>query len=144
MHFFWLQDRIAQWELLVYWQPGSTNHVDYQTKHHYPDNHRAIKLIFLYIDKKKLTSFVITRLLRGCHNNTPNPSTKIYLQETSTTQVQLVVNHVVCRTQHVHPKTFRIAHNADTKIVRILLDRLAKYWHAIIAHLWMRIMKYVR
>ena len=40
MRFYWVQDRIKQKHLKVFWKPGTTNLGDYHTKHHAPNHHR--------------------------------------------------------------------------------------------------------
>ena len=40
MRFYWIQDRIKQKNLKVFWKPGTTNLGDYHTKHHAPNHHR--------------------------------------------------------------------------------------------------------
>jgi hypothetical protein len=47
MHFHWLQDREAQDQLRIYWQPGKTNLADYFTKHHPPAHYVSVRSQFL-------------------------------------------------------------------------------------------------
>ena len=55
--FYWIQECTEKGEFLVYWQPGSNKHGNYQTKHHSPDHHSAMQLIFLYINKEQSMKF---------------------------------------------------------------------------------------
>jgi hypothetical protein len=45
--FHWLRDREAQGQFRIHWQPGSTNHADYFTKHHSPAHHVNVRAEFL-------------------------------------------------------------------------------------------------
>ncbi len=47
MRFYWLQDREAQDQLIIYWWPGKTNFTDYFTKHHSPAHHISVRTQFL-------------------------------------------------------------------------------------------------
>ena len=39
MRFYWLRDRIAQRQFLIYWRKGSDNDADYFSKHHATKHH---------------------------------------------------------------------------------------------------------
>ena len=70
MRFYWVQDCVRQKQFLIYWQPGSTNLGDYHTKHHSPDHHRLMCPNYLH-PTNKLANHVISLLLRGCVNSSP-------------------------------------------------------------------------
>ena len=48
VRFYWVQDHVRQGQFLIYWQPGSTNLVNYHTKHHSPALHRLICTTYLH------------------------------------------------------------------------------------------------
>ena len=43
MRFDWLRDRAAQSQFRWLWRPGTTNLVDYYTKHHCPVHHNNMR-----------------------------------------------------------------------------------------------------
>jgi hypothetical protein len=43
MRYYWIQDRVRQKQLDVYWAPGATNLGDYPTKHHPPSHHQKMR-----------------------------------------------------------------------------------------------------
>ena len=43
MRFYWLRDREEQKQFKIYWDKGSNNNADYQTKHHPTSHHKAIR-----------------------------------------------------------------------------------------------------
>ena len=47
MCFCWLQDREAQKQFRFYWRPGTSNFVDYWTKHHSAAHHKTMRSEFL-------------------------------------------------------------------------------------------------
>lgn len=48
MRFYWIQDRCANNDFLVYWKPGRTNLGDYFTKHHPTSHHQQMRPIYLH------------------------------------------------------------------------------------------------
>jgi hypothetical protein len=48
MRFYWIQDRTAQGQFLVYWRKGKQNRADYFTKHHPASHHKAIRSVYIY------------------------------------------------------------------------------------------------
>jgi hypothetical protein len=48
MRFYWVQDRIAQKQYGVYWEPGVENVADYFTKHHFPTHHRDMRSQYVH------------------------------------------------------------------------------------------------
>jgi hypothetical protein len=47
MRFYWVRDRVARGEFLVYWRTGTDNLADYFTKHHSPSHHRRMRSRYL-------------------------------------------------------------------------------------------------
>ena len=64
MQFYWSKDRTHQGQFLVYWQPGSSNLGDYQTKNHPPAHHQRMRPVFLHTEPA--ANAVIALLLQGC------------------------------------------------------------------------------
>jgi hypothetical protein len=61
MRFYWVQDRVEQKQLKVFWAPGEINLADYQSKVQQPTSvHRALRLIYLYEEGKSPAT------LQGC------------------------------------------------------------------------------
>ena len=50
MRFYWVQDKIKQDYLNVFWKPGMTNLADNFTKHHLLQHSREMHPIYLYIE----------------------------------------------------------------------------------------------
>jgi hypothetical protein len=50
MRFYWIRDRVAQGQFVVYWQKGSYNYADYFTKQHPPSHHRLMCSRYLQVD----------------------------------------------------------------------------------------------
>ena len=48
MRYHWVQDRVDQGEIIVYWAPGAENLADYFTKHHHPIYHRRIRKVYVH------------------------------------------------------------------------------------------------
>ena len=65
VRFYWVQDHVRQGQFLIYWQPGSTNLVNYHTKHHSPALHRLICTTYLH-PTNQLANHDISILLWGC------------------------------------------------------------------------------
>ena len=47
MRFYWIQDRVKQGQLIIYWKPGADNYGDYYTKHLICDHHKKVRYIYL-------------------------------------------------------------------------------------------------
>ena len=43
MRFYWIQDRVNQKHILIYWNPGTENLGDYFTKNHPPSHHQSMR-----------------------------------------------------------------------------------------------------
>jgi hypothetical protein len=50
MRFYWIRDRVAQNQFVIYWRKGSDNDADYFTKQHPTSHHRALRQRFLQVD----------------------------------------------------------------------------------------------
>ena len=50
MRFYWIEYRVKQKELSLYWKPVSQNMEDYFTKHHPPHHHEKIWATYLYME----------------------------------------------------------------------------------------------
>jgi len=48
MRYFWVQDRVAQGQFLIYWDKGILNFADYFTKHHPASHHRVMRPYYLH------------------------------------------------------------------------------------------------
>jgi hypothetical protein len=72
MRFYWVQDRVRQKQLNVYWAPGATNMGDYHTKHHSPAHHIQMRPLHVHTDKspryvpQTLVPRQVTGTRRGC------------------------------------------------------------------------------
>jgi hypothetical protein len=69
MRYYWLQDRTAQGQFLIYWGPGCTNLADYHTKHHSAEHHRQMRPTILHPNTEQCTNQLLSCLLRGCANS---------------------------------------------------------------------------
>jgi hypothetical protein len=47
MRYYWVVDRVAQEQFLIYWRKGADNLADYFTKHHSPEHHRQMRYRYL-------------------------------------------------------------------------------------------------
>ena len=103
MKIYWLQDTLASGKFFVYWQPGKDNLANYPTKSHSASHHKIMRPFFLYVNGEQLANLVETRLMRGCHNSTPNLGSSIYIYEPSTSCIQPPINSVV-----LNPRTPKI------------------------------------
>jgi hypothetical protein len=67
MRFYWVKERVEQYQFNVGWAPGDTNMGDYYTKHHCPLHHKCMRPYYLH-DKHSPMIRNDTRLaiLRGC------------------------------------------------------------------------------
>ena len=72
MRFYWVQDRIAQKQFLVYWRQGAENLADYFTKHHPARYHVQMRPVYLH--SKHATNLTLARVsdLRGCVDPVPS------------------------------------------------------------------------
>jgi hypothetical protein len=59
LKYYWLQDRVRQKQLDVYWRPGKDNLGDYHTKHHPAQHHQHMGPILLHQANS-------LNVLRGC------------------------------------------------------------------------------
>jgi hypothetical protein len=59
MKYYWLQYRVRQKQLDVYWRPGKDNLGDYHTKHHPAEHHQYMRPILLHQANS-------LNVLRGC------------------------------------------------------------------------------
>jgi hypothetical protein len=50
MRFYWIRDRVAQRQFVVYWRKGSDNDADYFTKQHPPAHHRLKRSRFIQVN----------------------------------------------------------------------------------------------
>ena len=73
MRFYWIQDRVDQKQFHVYWRPGTSNKVDYFTKHHPALHHQAVRGDYLQSHTLNAIS-----VLQGCVNpsNSGLPGTR--------------------------------------------------------------------
>ena len=101
MRFYWLQDRVAQNQYHVHWEPGETNLADYYSKHH-PSSHH-VKVRPLYVHTKESPKWLppaknIVKQqpdLKGCVNPTGiSDPTGITGDPTGITCPDLVLNHM--------------------------------------------------
>ena len=67
MRFYWICDRTSQGQLLIYWQPGTTNLGDYNTKHHSPAHQQLMQPKYLHTSEE-LAQCAIAHIMRGCVN----------------------------------------------------------------------------
>jgi hypothetical protein len=93
MKYYWLQDRVPQKQLDVYWRPGKDNLGDYHTKHHPAQHHQDMRPILLH-HKNSLN------VLRGCvklpHPQLHKPT------DTQTSQHTLTATQVICALARVY------------------------------------------
>ena len=70
MRWYWIQHRVRQKQLLVYYRPGATNLGDLFTKHHPPSHLRPIRPNYLQSSSNTahLAHMVISHLVQGCVN----------------------------------------------------------------------------
>ena len=47
MCFYWIQDRVDQNQIIIFWRPGIENLSDYFTKHHPSTHHKQMRPIFI-------------------------------------------------------------------------------------------------
>jgi hypothetical protein len=67
MRFYWVQDRIDQQQLKVYWAPGSLNLGDYVTKHHPAPHHAKMRRYYTHQhDSPTLLPGTAYMAVRGC------------------------------------------------------------------------------
>jgi hypothetical protein len=67
MRFYWVQDRVDQKQLNVYWAPGSLNLGDYVTKHHPAPHHVKMRRYYTHQhDSPVLLPGTAYMALRGC------------------------------------------------------------------------------
>ena len=62
MRFYWINERIEQGKLRVFWRPAPENLGDYNSKHHPPEHHIAVRSKYLHAPN--------LRLLQECVNLT--------------------------------------------------------------------------
>jgi hypothetical protein len=91
MKYYWLQDRVPQKKIDVYWPPGKDNLADYHTKHHPAQHHKDMRPILL-------NKANILDLLRGCakllHTKLRQPTDTHTSQNTlRATQVRSALAH---------------------------------------------------
>lgn len=63
MRFFWIRDRVAAGEFIVYWRNGQNNTADYYTKHHPTSHHRKMRPLYLH-EKKAHSANTVKRRKR--------------------------------------------------------------------------------
>jgi hypothetical protein len=100
MRFYWVRDRVAQGEFLVYWRRGTDNLADYFTKHHSPSHHRLMRSRYL-IDLHR-PDFTDKNLSRGCVNIITDKSSGSHSNAsplTSQTPLAHLAESVATRTQ---------------------------------------------
>ena len=74
MRFYWLRDRIAQNQFIIYWKPGKENYADYFTKHHPIAHHKTMRSTYLKETRNEEINNVYTNVtqtkllttLQGC------------------------------------------------------------------------------
>ena len=78
MRFFWIQDREAQQQFKVEWEPAALNKADYFTKHHPPSHHINMRPIYLHIPAGPSA-----HALRGCVDLTAPPCARDHENQSS-------------------------------------------------------------
>jgi hypothetical protein len=112
MRFYWIQDRTRQGQFLVYWGPGTANIADYHTKHHSPTHHRLMRNTFLHPPAKlqptteQLANTLLSCLMRGCANSTPNARARQPAVTRGTT-IHRPAHYITCGTLIHKPATNR-------------------------------------
>jgi hypothetical protein len=76
MRFYFVQDRVEQKQLKVFWAPGEINLADYQSKVQPTSVHRALRPIYLYEEGKSPATLqgcdeILKSLARGTKPVTP-------------------------------------------------------------------------
>jgi hypothetical protein len=68
MRFYWLKDREAQNQFIMFWAPGKLNLGDYFTKHHAPAHHHNIKRLYLQENQNSSVHLQqeLSTALQGC------------------------------------------------------------------------------
>ena len=68
MRFYWIRDRVHQGQFHVHWAPGTLNKADYFTKHFPASHHRAVRPIYLHIERANALYYAphCPIPLRGC------------------------------------------------------------------------------
>jgi hypothetical protein len=75
MRFYWLKDREAQHQFIMFWTLGKLNLGDSFTKHHTPMHHQNIKILYLHDNQKSpihlpqelITALQVRKDNHGCH-----------------------------------------------------------------------------
>ena len=67
MRYHWVQDRVDQGEIIVYWAPGAENLADYFTKHHHPIYHRRIRKVYVHdpVEATVRNFNLVLQIIRG-------------------------------------------------------------------------------
>jgi len=52
MRFYWIRDRVRQGQFIIYWRKGTTNKVDYPSKHHPQSHHRRMRPTYLHTENE--------------------------------------------------------------------------------------------
>jgi hypothetical protein len=55
MHFYWMKDREAQNQFMMFWALGKLNLGDYFMKHHAPTHHQNVKRLYLHDNQESPT-----------------------------------------------------------------------------------------
>jgi hypothetical protein len=71
MRFYWIRDRVAQGQFVVYWRKGSDDDADYFTKQHPPSHHRLKRSRYLHVEHSNYYPINTDRhtqsvTMRGC------------------------------------------------------------------------------
>jgi hypothetical protein len=84
MRFYWIKDRVKQGQFNVYWGPGYQNLADYFTKHHSPEHHKRVRVIYIHaneqpINWKGIRDSTLQGEVRPAHKYSISPWEMIHL-----------------------------------------------------------------
>ena len=99
MRYYWVQDRIRQKQLHIYWAPGKTNQADYQTKHHSSAHHQRERPIIVHTDQsphfvpQTMVPQKVPSTWRGCVDNSVPSTTRVTQNPSTDTTAYPITRH---------------------------------------------------
>jgi len=116
MRFYWIQDRVQQQQLIVYWRPGTENLADYFTKYHAALHHREIRNTYIVpsMHGSKYAHNIVPSMLQGCVKRHPARTPKPAITNDRyllTHQQERSVTESAQHTQHSHTSRTQIKHS---------------------------------
>jgi hypothetical protein len=105
MHFYWVKDRVKQYQFNVFWGPGYRYLADYFTKHNSPAHYKRMREIYIHASEQPINQKGIRdSAFQGCVNTAGKADEINHLpREIEQQAYNLIRTTRLCVKSHSHP-----------------------------------------